>query len=210
MYYQTFTKDYRQKCIRFFLTLSDTWRRPDYVTYHAIEILDNFVAASDKPKDARTFFNLSCVGCFLLSCKMDGLYPPYKEVSNICLVAIPDLYEHERLILSTLDWQIKPCYTFMDIHIELPERLLPLYNKIISRSYELNQLHIYPKEVIKAAILSILYDENDYNVVVTSDVDPKDQSLCKLALQVCKDTLCSTPNSPISVCDKHVTSTSKL
>ena len=66
------------------------------------------------------------------------------------------------------------------------------------------------KEVIKAAILSILYDENDYNVVVTSDVDPKDQSLCKLALQVCKDTLCSTPNSPISVCDKHVTSTSKL
>ena len=189
----------RRRAIQSFLMLCDNWNRPSYVTYHAIEIFDKFVAACDEPKEARVSGKLSTIVCFLLSCKMDGLYPAYKEISDVCNVCQTTLTEYERFILSELDWKIKPCYTFMDMHRKLPEHLLPSYDKMMLRSYELNQLDIYPSEIIELAMLSILYDDDC----------SCDRPTCQLALQVCKDTLCPTPNSPVSVCDKHVTSNKK-
>lgn len=195
----------RKKHVRAFMTdMSAHYDRPDHVTYHAFEIFDKIIAVCDEPKDLKLFLTLISLVCFLMACKMDGKYPHYSDVSRCYDVTHEDLVTFELWILTTLDWKISPCYSFMDIHSRIPEHLLPLYSKLISKSYDMDQLKNYSTDVIKEALLSLLSEGHPcFLFDIRKDVNFLDKYLCELDIQNCKDpTLCSA-FYPVSECD-HV------
>ena len=195
----------RKKHVRAFMTdMSAYYDRPDHVTYHAIEIFDKIIVVCDEPKDLKLFLKLMSLVCFLMACKMDGKYPHYSDVTRCYDVTHKDLVTFELWILTTLDWKISPCYSFMDIHSRIPEHLLPLYSKLISKSYDMDQLKNYSTDVIKEALLSLLSEGHPcFLFDIRKEVNLLDKYLCELDIQNCTDqTLCSA-FYPVSVCD-HV------
>ena len=193
----------------FIAEMSEMYHRPNHVTYHAFEILDKIIDACDEPESGEhrhRFLTLTSLACFIMACKMDGKYPPYEDVVKAYDVTHEDLKEYELWILTTIDWKISSCYSFMDVHMQIPTNMLPLYNKLVGESYKYDQLNNYSTDVIKESFLSLLSDGHPcFLSDIRKNVDIQERHLCEQGLQSCMDTICLSSQSPVSVCgDKHV------
>lgn len=190
-------------CIHTFLTeISELYNRPTHVTYHAFEILDKVIAACDEHADLKKCLKLTSLICFIMACKMNGKYPPYDDVTFRFNVTLKKLEAHELWVLTILGWNISSCYSFMDIHIRLPEHMLPFYHELLSKSYETNQLNKYSADVVKETLLYLLSGgDTSFLSDIRKDVNLNARHLCELDLQRCKD---MTPYSALSHSPVHI------
>ena len=166
-----FSDEYRVKCIDFLHDTSAGYDLPIQVTFHAIEIFDNFISKSEEPADRQEFLTYSCLTCVLLAAKMHGKYPPHSVLTLDYVVTREKLQTFEIYVLEKLDWNIHSCYEFMAMNVYIPKHMQPLYEKLTMNSYKLLQVNKYSKDIIQKAILSTLHDKDVWRILQRHEVE---------------------------------------
>ena len=154
----------RNVCIDFMHDMSTTYDHSIQVTFHAIDIFDKIISYSERPTtDLREFLTYTSAISYLLAAKMNGRYPPNSEMTLDYNVTEDNLKSFELFILDLLNWNIHSGYAFLSIDFGIPTEMRSRYEKLMMKSYRLFQVRKYSVEVIKQAILSVLYDNCQEN-----------------------------------------------